>query len=54
MMTNIAGETKDKVVPNKSGRTFGKHPGSYQPDPQAFMKKGDKNQKVSSLADVKK
>merc|ERR1719321_1299427 len=54
MMTNIAGDTEDKVVSNKSGRTFGKHPGSYQPDPQCFMKKGDKNQKVAALSEVKK
>jgi len=54
MSTNIAGDTKKKIVENKSGRTFGKHPGSYQPDPQSFMKSGDKNQKVAPLSDVKK
>jgi hypothetical protein len=52
--TNIAGDTPEKIVANKDGRTFGKHPGSYQPDPQTFMKKGDKNQKVAPLSDVKK
>jgi len=54
MMTNIAGDTQEKIVPNKSGRTFGKHPGSYHPDPQTWLKAGDNNQKVSSLKDVKK
>eukprot|EP00746_Dinoflagellata_sp_MGD_P161773 gnl/MRDRNA2_/MRDRNA2_89045_c0_seq1.p1 gnl/MRDRNA2_/MRDRNA2_89045_c0~~gnl/MRDRNA2_/MRDRNA2_89045_c0_seq1.p1 ORF type:complete len:277 (+),score=85.39 gnl/MRDRNA2_/MRDRNA2_89045_c0_seq1:87-917(+) len=54
MSTNIAGDSKEKVVTDKVGRTFGKHPGSYQPDPQGFLKVGDKNTKVASLADVKK
>jgi len=54
MMTNIAGDSQDKIVPDKTGRTFGKHPGSYQPDPQCFMKKGDKATKVPSLTDVKR
>jgi len=54
MMTNIAGDTQEKIVANKSGRTFGKHPGSYQPDPQGFLKKGDKNQKVAGLTEVKR
>merc|ERR1719463_573108 len=54
MMTNIAGDTLEKIVANKSGRTFGKHPGSHQPDPQIWLKAGDKNQKVPSLKDVKR
>jgi hypothetical protein len=52
--TNIAGDSKDKIVSDKTGRTFGKHPGSYQPDPQGFLKCGDKNTKVAPLSDVKK
>merc|ERR1719359_2488494 len=54
MSTNIAGDSKAKIVSDKDGRTFGKHPGSYQPDPQSFLKVGDKNTKVASLTDVKK
>merc|ERR1719217_288556 len=54
IMTNIAGGTQEKIVPNKSGRSFGKHPGSYQPDPQSFLKVGDKNTRVAALSDVKK
>jgi len=54
IMTNIAGETQEKIVPNKSGRSFGKHPGSYQPDPQSFLKVGDKSQKIANLKEVKR
>jgi len=54
MSTNIAGDSSKKIVDNKNGRTFGKHPGSYQPDPQSFMKAGDKNTKVANLSAVKK
>lgn len=54
MSTNIAGDSQAKIVPDKGGRTFGKHPGSYQPDPQGFLKAGDKNTKVAALSDVKK
>lgn len=54
MSTNIAGDSKEKIVSDKGGRTFGKHPGSYQPDPQSFLKTGDKTAKVSSLTEVKR
>jgi hypothetical protein len=52
--TNLAGEAAQKVVPDKTCRSMGKHPGSHQPDAQAFLKKNDKSAPVASLKEVKK
>lgn len=52
--TNIGGESVEKVVPDKSGRTFGKQPGSHKPDPSNFVKTGHRNDKVKTLSEVKR
>jgi len=52
-VANIDGRAGDKIVPDKSSRTFGKQPGSYQPDPSEYMKKATKNRPVPSLSEVK-
>jgi len=54
MSTNIGGDAATKVVPDKSGRTFGKQPGSQKPDPGTFMKTGQRAEKVKTLSEVKK
>jgi hypothetical protein len=53
-VANIDGGAGDKIVPDKGARTFGQAPGSYQPDPTAYMKKAAKNKPVPSLSEVKK
>jgi hypothetical protein len=52
-VSNVAGDATTKPVPDKSGRTFGKAPGSLAPDPQNRMT-ATKNVKVESLSEVKK
>jgi hypothetical protein len=52
--TNIAGDSVDKVAPIKANRTMGKPPGSLRPDPANFAKSGTKNEKVKTLAEVKR
>lgn len=52
--TNIAGDSVDKVAPIKANRTMGKPPGSLRPDPTSFAKSGTKNEKVKTLAEVKR
>jgi hypothetical protein len=51
---NIAGSADDKVVPNKSGRTFGKAPGSNRNFADDYMKKNAKTTKVQTLSEVKR
>lgn len=54
LMTNISGEATDKVVAQKSHRTMGKHPGSHQPDPQTWLKKLEKTEKIPPLSQIKR
>lgn len=42
------------MVPDKTGRTFGKQPGSHKPDPSNFVKTGQRNDKVKTLSEVKR
>jgi len=42
------------IVPNKSGRTFGKAPGTQRNDPTDYMKKNAYTSKVATLSEVKK
>jgi hypothetical protein len=51
---NIAGDANDMIVPNKSGRTFGKAPGTLRNDPTDYMKKNANTSKVATLSEVKK
>jgi|Transcript_94373 hypothetical protein len=50
---NIAGDYNDAIVPTKSGRNFGKPPGTYKNNPNDYMKKNAKTTKVSTLKEVK-
>jgi hypothetical protein len=50
---NIAGTAPDKIVPNKSGRTMGKAPGTLRNIPTDYMKKNTATSKVQTLSQVK-
>jgi hypothetical protein len=50
---NIAGCADDKVVPDKSRRTFGTAPGALRNDPTDYMKKNAKTTKVKTLTEVR-
>jgi len=54
LLTNIAGEADTKVVKDLHSRTFGKSPGSLQPDPQIFLKRCARSSSVPSLTRIKK
>jgi len=51
---NMAGEHADKVVPNKSGRSFGKAPGTQKNIASDYMKKNANTTKVQTLSEVKR
>jgi len=51
---NVSGIASEQIVPNKTGRSFGKAPGSLKKNPTDYMKTGDKTSKVQSLAEVKR
>jgi len=51
---NIAGTAPQKIVPNKTGRTMGKAPGTSSNCPQDYMKKQANLPKVKTLSEVKK
>jgi len=50
---NLAGDAQDKIVPNKTGRTFGKAPGLSTNNPANYMQQNDKTSKVLTLSEVK-
>mmetsp|Transcript_3501 Transcript_3501/g.8718 ORF Transcript_3501/g.8718 Transcript_3501/m.8718 type:complete len:276 (+) Transcript_3501:98-925(+) len=52
--TNLAGEAVDKVVPPKEARTMGRVPGSQKGQPDDFMKRSAKAEKVKTLSEVKR
>merc|ERR1719450_2021050 len=54
MLSNMAGNATEKVVPCRSHAEFGKKPGSYHNLPSSFMKKGAKSFSVPNLAEVRK
>lgn len=51
---NLAGSAEDRIVPNKSGRTFGKANGSLRKNPNDYMKKNASTSKVQTLSEVKR
>eukprot|EP00747_Dinoflagellata_sp_TGD_P165425 gnl/TRDRNA2_/TRDRNA2_186673_c0_seq1.p1 gnl/TRDRNA2_/TRDRNA2_186673_c0~~gnl/TRDRNA2_/TRDRNA2_186673_c0_seq1.p1 ORF type:complete len:280 (+),score=75.76 gnl/TRDRNA2_/TRDRNA2_186673_c0_seq1:144-983(+) len=55
IVTNLAGNFTEKVVPNHPSRQWGKPLGSYKSKPDKYLKKGDKNGgSVPTLAEVHK
>merc|ERR1719235_2855326 len=52
MLMNLSGEAQDRLVSQKKSKTFGKAPGSLQPDPNNFQKK--RSSSVPSLPTVKR
>lgn len=51
---NMSGTAIDKVVPDRTGRTMGKPPGTLKNRPDDYMKKGSKVSRVPLLSEVKK
>jgi len=51
---NMSGGTTGKIVPSKSGRTFGQPKGSYGSLPQNYMKKCSSTGQIQSLSQLKK
>merc|ERR1712190_100938 len=51
---NLAGDAKQKVVPDSTHRGHGKRNGAYKNDPTNYMKGKDKTGTVQSLAEVKR
>lgn len=52
--SNLNGDMQGKPVQDQSGRTMGKAVGASKNDPNSFMKRGEKTEKVATLAEVKK
>jgi hypothetical protein len=52
--SNLAGEAQEKVVTDRDKRNMGAPPGVMKNDPVNFMKKQCNNERVDSLADVKR
>jgi len=53
LVTNMAGDSEGKAVPDKSCRTMGRAPGSNQTSPTNYMKKGARSKKVESLHELR-
>jgi len=51
---NMSGNTSGKIVPSKSGRTFGKPKGSYSNLPETYMKKCSSTGQIQSLSQLKR
>lgn len=52
--SNLAGDSDDKVVKDRSHHTLGKLPGSYAKNPENFTKTGTRAEKVKTFAEVKR
>lgn len=53
IVSNLGGDMTDKPVVDKSARIMGKAPGTTRNDPNNYMKKYAKTDKIQSLAEVK-
>jgi len=53
-LSNLCGDAPTKVVKNRSHSEFGRKIGSYQNNPQTFMKKMTKGGQVASLSEVRR
>mmetsp|Transcript_46275 Transcript_46275/g.110106 ORF Transcript_46275/g.110106 Transcript_46275/m.110106 type:complete len:276 (-) Transcript_46275:100-927(-) len=54
LVTNLAGDAPNKVVPDKAARSMGRVPGSLKNMPDDFTKKSAKAEKVKTLQEVKR
>jgi len=52
--SNLSGDHQMKPVVDQSGRTMGSVPGAARNNPDSYMKKGSKTEKVETLEEVKR